>query len=213
MIRNVDINELTDGKKYNLDSMVKIGTSGCNGCHTCCTGMGDSIILDPYDIYNLTKALDCSFEDLLKEAVSLSVVDGIILPHINMNNEKDCCHFLNDDNRCSIHESRPGFCRLFPLGRLYNEDGSFEYIVQIHECPYKDKTKVKIKNWLSVPEIKKYEAFISDWRNYLHSLREKASSVSDETYIKNLNMNLLTRFFLASYNKNEDFYTQFYDRL
>ena len=48
-----------------------------------------------------------------------------------MNNEKEACYFLNEEGRCSIHSFRPGICRLFPLGRFYEEEG-FRYFLQIH---------------------------------------------------------------------------------
>jgi Fe-S-cluster containining protein len=87
---------------------------------------GDSIILDPYDVFRMMKNLETSFEGLMKEYVELSVYDGLILPHLKMDGKMGKCSFLNEEGRCSIHEFRPGFCRLFPLGRIY-EDGTFHY--------------------------------------------------------------------------------------
>ena len=55
MIRDIDINEISDGNRYSKDDMVRMGCNDCDGCHKCCTGMGDSIILDPYDVYELVK--------------------------------------------------------------------------------------------------------------------------------------------------------------
>ena len=47
---------------------------------------------------------------------------------------------------------RPGFCRLFPLGRYYTEDG-FKYIIQIHECAKKNRSKIKVKKWIDTPDL------------------------------------------------------------
>lgn len=46
MRREVDINDISDGKLYELDDMVKADCGGCNGCFSCCMGMGESIILE-----------------------------------------------------------------------------------------------------------------------------------------------------------------------
>ena len=54
---------------------------------------------------------------------------------------------MNDAGRCSIHPYRPGICRLFPLGRYYEEDG-FRHILQIHECEKTNRSKVKIRKWM-----------------------------------------------------------------
>lgn len=97
------------------------------------SGNGDSIILDPYDMDQLYRGTGLKPEELLLRAADLSVVDGIILPHLKMTGKRDCCPFLSGEGRCRIHAFRPGFCRLFPLGRLY-EDGSFSYFLQTKEC-------------------------------------------------------------------------------
>ena len=47
MNREMDMAEVSDGKLYGLDDMVKADCAGCEGCHACCTGMGTSVVLDP----------------------------------------------------------------------------------------------------------------------------------------------------------------------
>ena len=78
MKRNVDMSEISDGKLYTANDMVKAGCDGCKGCFVCCTGMGDTVILDPLDVYRLTSYIGCGFEQLLASKVALGVVDGII---------------------------------------------------------------------------------------------------------------------------------------
>ena len=51
MERNVTMAEISDGKLYSRDDMVKVGCDDCRGCSACCHGMGNSIVLDPYDVY------------------------------------------------------------------------------------------------------------------------------------------------------------------
>lgn len=45
--------DISDGRTYELNDMVKADTGGCQGCYKCCTGMGSSIMLDPYDVWML----------------------------------------------------------------------------------------------------------------------------------------------------------------
>lgn len=212
MIREIDINEISDGKRYSKDDMVRMGCNDCDGCHQCCTGMGDSIILDPYDIYELIKGTGKTISSLLEDALELGVVDGIIQPHIRMDINRNQCSFLSDSGRCSIHSFRPGFCRLFPLGRIY-EDGSFTYFHQVNECPYPNKYKVKIKPWLGIPNLKLYEQYILDWHFFLKDMQSFNNNCSDENLIKTLNMLILNTFYIDSYNSELDFYPQFYERL
>ena len=88
--------------------MVKAGCGECQGCSDCCRGMGNSIFLDPMDIYRLTTGLECTFEDLLSTCVELQVVDGFIQPNMKMTGKEEQCPFLNEKGRCNIHAIRPG---------------------------------------------------------------------------------------------------------
>ena len=54
---NKNLEEISDGKIYGLHDMVRAACNDCEGCHFCCEDMGDSIILDPLDVYLLQKNL------------------------------------------------------------------------------------------------------------------------------------------------------------
>ena len=81
MERAVSMEEISDGKLYGLEDMVKADCQDCKGCNACCQGMGSSILLDPYDVCRLTNGLGRSFESLLSKSivydrVSESINDG-----------------------------------------------------------------------------------------------------------------------------------------
>jgi Fe-S-cluster containining protein len=212
MIRNVSLEEISDGKLYGINDLVKADCNDCVGCSSCCQQMGRSIVLDPLDIYNLTKGLNLTFERLIVDKIELNVVDGIIMPNLKMAGELERCSFLNEEGRCSIHAFRPGICRLFPLGRLY-EDHSFKYFLQVNECKKENKTKVKVKKWIDTPDLKNNEKFIIDWHYFLKDLQSRIKASSDEIWIKEINMQVLNLFYLKAYDTNHDFYEQFETRL
>ena len=118
MLRNIDLDEISDGKLYTAGDLAKVGCQDCEGCCDCCCQMGDTIILDPLDVWQLMQGRDKSFEQLLDESLDLHVQDGVILPNLKMAGEKEQCVYLNEKGRCGIHPFRPGICRLFPLGRF-----------------------------------------------------------------------------------------------
>lgn len=212
MKRSVDINEISDGKFYGLNDMVKAGCDGCEGCSACCQGMGRSVILDPFDIYRLVKNLKMSFENLLAGPIELNVVDGIILPNLKMSGKEEKCFFLNEEGRCSIHSFRPGICRLFPLGRYY-EDRDFKYFLQVNECPKENKTKVKVKKWIDTEDIKDYEYFVRDWHYMLEDLQKKIAKATDETLIKRISMHVLQEFYTKPYNLDKSIYEELHMRI
>ena len=119
MERDIDLKEVSDGKLYGLNDLVKVGCDDCSGCSACCRGMGSSITLDPYDIFQLTSHLGKNFGQLLDESLELNVVDGIILPNLKMAGETaegapGACVYLNGEGRCSIHGFRPWTLNLVP---------------------------------------------------------------------------------------------------
>ncbi len=214
MKRNVSMEEISDGKLYSSNDLVRADCGGCVGCSECCRNMTDTIILDPYDIFQLEKYLSCTPEALLQKSLELQAVDGMILPRLKSISGKKACVFLDDKGRCSIHEARPGFCRLFPLGRYY-ENGSFRYFLQTHECAKQNRSKVKIKKWLGIPDLQQYETFIADWHYFLLELQENIENKreAEPEYEQEINTFMLQIFYLTPYNTNENFYDQFYPRL
>ncbi len=211
MKRQVSMDEISDGKLYTLNDMVKAGCNDCKGCSACCQGMGSSIVLDPLDVYRLCQNLGLTFEQLLAEKLELQVVDGIVLPNLKMGGEKEQCAFLNEEGRCSIHAFRPGICRLFPLGRYY-ENGSFQYFLQIHECKNQNRTKVKVRKWIDTPDVARYEKFVADWHYFLLDLQENLQKQTDENEMKRISMGILKDFYLIPYDADRDFYEQFEER-
>lgn len=211
MRREVDIKEISDGNLYGPNDMVKADCGDCKGCSACCQGMGESIVLDPYDVYRLTKGLNISFEALLDDKFELGVYDGMILPHLKMSGANEACAFLNNEGRCSVHNIRPGICRLFPLGRFY-ENGGFKYFLQIHECKNQNRTKVKVKKWIDIPDLKQNEVFVNKWHDFVNEIQDKMMQVKDDALFKKINMFLLQQFFIERYH-DEDFYKQFDERL
>lgn len=202
MKRHVDMADISDGRLYDSNAMVK---AGCSGCGSCCKGMGTSIVLDPLDIYRMTSHLQCSFEMLMTDKIELNVVDGIILPNLKMKGQNESCGFLNDKNQCEIHPFRPGICRLFPLGRYY-ENNSFKYFLQVHECKNEHPSKVKIKKWLEEPELSRQEAFIRRWHYFLKNLQDRLDEKEDESLRKQVSMYILKKFYIDPISTEDDFY-------
>ena len=212
MLRNVSLEEISDGRLYGLNDMAKLGCNECAGCSSCCRGMGNTIVLDPYDVWRLTGGLGVSLQQLLAEHLELNVVDGIILPNLKLAGDSEQCTFLNDAGRCSIHPYRPGICRLFPLGRYYEEEDGFRYILQIHECEKTNRSKVKIRKWMDTPDMEQYDAYIADWHAFLSKLRTKLEDASSDL-AKSVSMYILQQFYLLPYDSSRDFYSQYEARM
>lgn len=210
MERDINLKEISDGRLYDKNDLVKADCGDCTGCSACCSGMGNSIVLDPMDVFRMAGYLKCGFEQLLEKYLELNVVDSMILPNLKMAGRKETCSFLNSEGRCDIHPARPGICRIFPLGRLY-EDGGFRYFLQVHECRKENRSKVKVKKWIDTPDPRKYEQYICDWHYFLKDAQHVLEK-NGEKMQKDWNLYLLRLFFIKPYRQQEDFYSQFYQR-
>ena len=212
MERNIDMREVSDGRLYGLKDMVKADCGGCEGCSDCCGSMGSTIILDPFDVWRLTAGLKVSFEELLEDKLELNVQEGIILPNMKTEGGDERCRFLNAEGRCSIHAFRPGLCRIFPLGRYY-ENRSFQYFLQVHECRKEPKQKVKVQKWIDTPDTKRNAQFITDWHYFLKDVSARLEDAESTEYQKMVNLYILKTFYQKPWQTEQDFYGQFYKRL
>ena len=179
-----------DGRTYRYDEEVPIGCDDCNGCSKCCHAMGDSIILDPYDIWNLTRHVQIAgggkvdFALLVSEdgPLEISMQRGLLLPNIKMVDE-GVCPFLNERGRCSIHRYRTGLCRLYPLARSFDtadeESGTLSYFIlnEVLGCPAENKSMVRIEDWLEIPDLPSYEAFQLRWHTLKKRMEDYCESV------------------------------------
>lgn len=212
MIREGTLEEFSDGRLYGLNDMVRADCQDCKGCSDCCQGMGNTVVLDPLDVYRLAINLHKTQEQILTEELKLDAIDGNILPHLKMEGAQEKCSFLNKEGRCSIHAFRPGICRLFPLGRYY-ENGSFQYFLQVHECSKTNRSKIKVKKWIDTPNLNQYEKFVNDWHYFLKDVQSVLQGSEDTDLIRNLNLYVLNVFYVKPYEKEQDFYEQFHGRL
>lgn len=197
---------------YSANDMVKADCGGCIGCSECCSGMGESVVLDPFDVYRLSTGLGYTFSKLMEECLELNVVDGLILPNLKMAGEKEQCMFLSEEGRCQVHRFRPGICRLFPLGRYY-ENGGFKYFLQSRECRKENKSKIKISKWLDTPDLKRYERYITDWHYFTEEVCELTERQKDEQLTRDLNTYILNTFYVTAYSSEKSFFEQFDERL
>lgn len=227
-------------KLYSANDMVKIGCNDCRGCSYCCQEMGESVVLTPFDIYELTRHLKKSFDELMEDKIELYMTDGMAMPNLKMTvpglrtagktaayGSREVCGFLSEEGRCSIHDFRPGLCRLFPLGRNYEirrretEDGireekGFQYFVVKDSCPKLPGTKVKIEKWLGIPNLKKNEDFITTWHYFCREFQEemqKLLEAGEDGKVKQLNLMMLELFYRKPYGTERNFYEQFEERM
>lgn len=212
MIRDCSLQDICDGRTYGVNDMVRVDTAGCHGCYRCCCNMGRSIVLDPLDFFRLREATGCTPDEIMAKYAEFNMVDGVILPNLRMVGEENACPFLNSDKRCSIHGMRPGMCRLFPLGRYY-ENGGYSYIIQSGECPMNNPSKIKVRKWIGVRDYDTYREFVLRWHGLIRHVGALTRTTVEESRVKELLIRVINMFYLGAEARNEeDFLTEFYEK-
>jgi Fe-S-cluster containining protein len=96
---------------------------GSDGCSANCCTKSAPIVLNPYEIALMCRESGMSYEDLL-DLVETDRAKGfplVMLPR------DPSCHFWTAKG-CRIYQARPLACRLYPLGRVF--DNGQSHIVQ-----------------------------------------------------------------------------------
>lgn len=212
MKSSMTLDKISDGIAYEIDDMVKADAGGCNGCSACCHGVGDMVVLNPFDVYSITKNTGVSFESLLTDKLNLVTENKISLPYLNMIGNKERCAFLNENDRCSIHKFRPSICRLFPLGRFYEED-TFKYFLQVDTCTKKNLKEVSVRDWIEIDDYDNNSLFIMVWYKLLKALTFRVKFIRDDEELKAVNTYLQEVFYNIDPKEHEDFYSELFSRV
>ena len=77
----------------------------------------------------------------------------------------------------------------------------------------KNLSKVKVKKWIDVPNIKEYENFINQGHYFQKDLQKQIKESAEEGMMKKISMYVLQNFYLKPYQAEQDFYEQFAKRL
>lgn len=210
MNHNNGLGDVSDGKLYDVNDMVKADTRGCQGCSACCHDM--DIALNPYDIHQIKNHEKVSFEVLLEDSIELHEDGRLLLPYLKMSGKDYACSYLNEEGRCLIHGARPGICRLFPLGRYY-EGSDFKYVIKPGECVKADLSKIKVKKWIGIGDYQNNKAFILQWHGFLKTLKWRVKFIHDEEALAGVRRDLLDTFYMAEIHESKNFYQWFEETL
>jgi uncharacterized protein len=96
----------------------------CHACNRCC--YGKRIQVNPYELVRLARMLGTTTTDVIAH---FTVDGGTALA----TRSDTACVFLGPDG-CTVHSARPLVCRLYPLGRIVQADGS-ETFVEVEPHP------------------------------------------------------------------------------
>ena len=152
----------------------------------CCSDV--SIVLTPYDVLRLTKALGMDSSEFL-EAHTLSPFtqeQKIPVVILRMDPETKKCPFVTDQG-CSVYADRPWACRMYPLGVAEPRNPSpadrpFHFLVREDVCHGHDCGHTQtVRQWLADQGIEEYEMMGASFRDLmLHEFWDRDEDLTPE---------------------------------
>lgn len=152
----------------------------CTMCGKCCINRED-ILLTPRDIYNMSKALGITPEELFKKYCEtyIGVDSRIPIVRLMPRGSVKRCPLLKD-HKCSVHKAKPTVCAMFPIGRCIMIDtkkessphlksGDIQFIFTAPGCGDDAETHT-VREWLSKFGIPLEDEYFLKWQQTIVEL-------------------------------------------
>ncbi len=158
-------------EKLDLDSKLKFRCHPGVSCFTACCG-NINIILTPYDILRMRKALNLPADEFLLRFTTPVFLEKTDLPGVKIHlDENGRCPFVTDEG-CTIYEYRPTTCRYYPVGMSYfhgagqenSEAEEFYFLVQEPHCKgHEEDQELTIREWRQDQGIDESDEMNQEW--------------------------------------------------
>ena len=150
----------------------------CTMCGKCCIKRVD-ILLNPRDMYNLAKELGMTPHEVMNTYCETYIGSDSRLPVVRLKPRGEIrrCPLLKD-RKCSVHNSKPTVCALFPIGRgIAGEKGNIHsltvkdirYFFSEPGCGDDSETHT-VREWLGEFGLSPEDEFFIKWQKCLFEL-------------------------------------------
>jgi Fe-S-cluster containining protein len=157
--------------KLFLDSNIKFRCHPKVSCFTACCG-NINIILTPYDILRIRKALNLPASEFLLRFTTPVFLEKTDMPGVKLHlDENGRCPFVTDAG-CTIYAHRPTTCRYYPVGMSFfheaaDEGGAseeFYFLVKEDHCKgHEEEQIMTIREWRKDQGIDESDAMNKEW--------------------------------------------------
>lgn len=161
--RPVEERILTESKRLGPDDQFAFRCGKDLDCFTCCC-QDVSIVLTPYDILRMKRALGISSSEFLSKYTISPFTKEQKVPVVllKMDPESKRCPFV-DENGCSVYTNRPWACRMYPLGvadprNPTEADHRFHFLIKEDLCHgHGGDRLITVREWIDAEGIEEYD--------------------------------------------------------
>ena len=176
---------LRDCPRMTPDDCFTFECSESLDCFThCCADV--SIVLTPYDVLRLKKALRMDSSEFLDQYTLVPFTEEQKIPAVilRMDPETKKCPFVSGQG-CSVYADRPWACRMYPLGVAEPKnpspsDQAFHFLVREEVCRGHGRGQSRtVRQWLADQGIDEYEMMGASFRDLmLHDFWDKGETLA-----------------------------------
>jgi Fe-S-cluster containining protein len=178
---------LRDHSRMGLDDSFVFRCDKSLDCFTrCCRDV--SIVLTPYDVLRMTRALGIESSDFLERYTICPFTSEQKIPVLllKMCPETRTCPFVGEAG-CSLYADRPWACRMYPLGLAEPDkptaaDHAFHFLVREEICRgHNSGRTLTVREWMADQKIEEYEMMAAPFKELmLHPFWNGDRSLSPE---------------------------------
>jgi len=164
---------LKDYPRMGLDERFTFECRPGLSCFTCCC-QDVSIVLTPYDILRLKRALRMDSSEFLEKHTITGVASNPNFPVVllKMQGDDKRCPLVGEQG-CTVYQNRPWACRMYPLGAAEPqnpnpEERSFHFLLKEDICKGHGQGRDwTVREWISDQGIEEYDMMGSSFKELM----------------------------------------------
>lgn len=179
---------LQESPRMKLDTCFNFNCGAGNDCfNSCCRDV--SILLSPYDVLRLKRALKIDSSEFLEKYTLTTVSQERRVPVVllKMDEQSLKCQLVTEKG-CSVYLHRPWACRMYPLGMAEPKGPNaaanrFYFLVKEELCHgHGVGQECSVRNWIEKQGLEPYDQMQTSFLEFMsHPGWEKAEELKSES--------------------------------
>ena len=184
-------------------------------CGRCCRKAENALMVEPPDIYRLSRFLRSQDAEMRSPDVFLDrysqplwIAEGYPAFVLNTVGPGQACIFLKD-GKCGVYDARPRVCRLYPFGVAPGSNGrDYAYYLCTEQPHHFGSGSVRTGTWISENFSREEREYLKEDYALLPMIGKAAKRMGEERFKEILFQFLYYRYF--NYDLDKPFLPQYY---